>query len=273
MLVGVSCAVLAVVAVAWATRSGPPGEPGASGPTPAPSSPGVSAGLLVESEREVFVDGSTVEVLETSRLVEGAAVQVTPPTVTPLGLELLDTAVVAPDGRVTRLSSEVALASGGSITVRGRYRLTGCPDVLPTVWPSPADFPGAARTYSRLDEPQHTVAALCPEARSKAVRLEGLTGTVAAGGDPRIRLSWDGAEPLTVTAVGAAATVAAVVPEPSCTAPCVTRIPAGGAVPLLLQPVDPCPPATRDDELVLVVAGSDRPVTVRVPGLHRAVCR
>jgi hypothetical protein len=248
-----------------------PPDPVAS---PAPTTPSTSAGLLVESEREVTVEGAVVEVLETSRLVEGATVQVAPPAATPFGLELLTTVIVTPEGRTAPLTDPVTLTPEGAITVRGRYRLTACPDVLPTQWPSPADFLAAARSYLRLDEPQHTARALCANARSDAGRLKDLRGVVATGGQPR--LIWNGDDVLRVDAVGSASGVAVAVVNPVCDGTCVVRIPAGGGTLLQLQTVDPCPPATTDDSLVLVASVGDQPsriVAVEVPGLHRTLCR
>ncbi len=274
-MLGAAAVLLVVGGTAWwMTRT----DTASDAPDPAASSvsptPPVSPGLLVESEREVTVDGAVVEVLETSRLVEGGTVQVAPPTATPLGLELLATAVVAPDGRTAPLTEPVTLTSEGAITVRGRYRLTACPDVLPAQWPSPADFLAAARSYPRLDEPQHTARALCDGARSDAGRLDGLSGVLTDDGDSR--LSWKGDRTLTVHAVGSASGIAVVVPQPVCDATCIARIPAGASASVQLQPVDPCPPATTDDSLILVVSEGDDPsrvVSVEVAGLHRTVCR
>lgn len=248
-----------------------PPDPVAS---PAPTTPSASPGLLVESEREVTVAGTVVEVLETSRLVEGATVQVAPPAGTPLGLELLSTVIVTPEGRTAPLTDPVTLTSEGAITVRGRYRLTACPDVLPTQWPSPADFLAAARSYPRLDEPQHTARALCAKARSDAGRLKDLRGVVAEDGQPR--LIWKGDDVLRVDAVGSASGVAVVVVDPVCDGTCVVRIPPGASTLLQLQTVDPCPPATTDDSLALVTSvgeRSSRIVALEVPGLHRTLCR
>ena len=181
---------------------------------------------------------------------------------------------MTPDGRTERLTDPVTLTSEGAITVRGRYRLTACPDVLPTQWPSPADFLAAARSYPRLDEPQHTARALCARSRSDAGRLDGLTGVMTDDGEPR--LVWKGDEALTVDAVGSASGVAVVVPQPVCDDTCVARIPVGGSASLQLQTVDPCPPATTDDSLVVVATvgeQSSRIVAIEVPGLHRALCR
>lgn len=273
-MLGAAVVLLVVGGTAW-WMARTDTTPDASDPAPSPVStpPSESPGLLVESEREVTVEGVVVKVLETSRLVEGATVQVAPPSATPLGLERLATVVVTPDGRTSPLTEPVTLTSGGAITVRGRYRLTACPDVLPTQWPSPADFLAAARSYPRLDEPQHTARALCADARSDAVRLDGLTGALTDGG--ATRLAWNGDETLTIDAVGSASGVAVVVPQPDCAGACVVRIPAGGSAPLQLQTVDPCPPATTDDSLVLVTTvgeQSSRIVAIKVPGLHRALC-
>ena len=114
------------------------------------------------------VDGRTITVEEFSTVLDGASVRAVPAAAVPLGLELLDTSVVTPDGRSSDFDSPVTLDPSGSLTVRSRYRLTDCPDILPTQWPSPAEFPDATRTYLRLDGPLHTAYALCPDVRGKA---------------------------------------------------------------------------------------------------------
>jgi hypothetical protein len=223
----------------------------------------------------VSVDGATVTIEEVSVLAEGAKVIAEPTQDTPLGLRLLGSSVVTPDGRLDTFDAPVTLTVGGSLTVRNRYRLTGCPDVLPAAWPSPAEFPGTTRSYLRLDGPLHTASALCPESPSRAKQLPGLTGALVEGDAVVVRLTWRGADDLTVRAVGSASTVAALVTDPRCDGPCIATVAGGGSELVQLQPVDPCPPATADDSLTLVVGPSGKRaavVTVRVPGLHRAVC-
>ncbi len=223
------------------------------------------------------VDGRTITVAEISTVLDGTSVRAVPAVSVPVGLELLGSSVVTPDGRTTDFDAPVTLDVSGSLTVRNRYRLTDCPDVLPTQWPSPAEFPGATRTYLRLDGPLHTAYALCPDQPGRATQVDGLTGTLTAGGSPQVRLSWSGGDTLSVAAIGSASGVAALVPEPGpgCDASCVTLLNPRSSVTIGLQPVDPCPPATTSDRLTLVVTGGSSPpspVAVLVDGLHRAIC-
>jgi hypothetical protein len=225
----------------------------------------------------VTVDGPTITVEEVSTVLDGTSVRAVPAESVPLGLELVETSVVTPDGRSTDFDAPITLDPSGSLTVRSRYRLTDCPDVLPTQWPSPAEFPGATRTYLRLDGPLHTAYALCPDSAGRASRVDGLTGTLVPGAAARVRLSWSGGDTLSVQAIGSASGVAALVPEPSpgCDASCVALLSPRSSVTIWLQPVDPCPPATTSDRLTLLVSGGSfppSPVSVRVDGLHRAVC-
>ena len=253
---------------------------GAADPTPSattstPSATPTEASATVETTRNVTVDGTTVTIEEVSDLTQGAKATAEPAQDTPLGLRLLDASVITPDGRKSAFDAPITLTASGSLTVRSRYRLTSCPDVLPAVWPSPAAFPGTTRSYLRLDAPLHTASALCPRAVSKAKRLPQLTGVVVDGDVPAVRLIWQGSGALTIRAIGSASTVAAVATDPRCDGSCIAAIDSGGSELVPFQPVDPCPPATTDDSLTLVVGASGQTgaiVTVRVPGLHRAVC-
>ena len=223
------------------------------------------------------VSGQTITVEEVSTVLDGDSVRAVPAESVPLGLELIDTSVVTPDGRTTDFDAAVTLDASGSLTVRNRYRLTDCPDVLPTQWPSPAEFPGATRTYLRLDGPLHTAYALCPATQGRAESVSGLTGTLVPGRSSRVRLSWSGGDTLSVEAIGSASGVAALVPEPGsgCDTSCVALLNPRSSVTIGLQPVDPCPPATTSDRLTLLVTGGSfppSPVSVRIDGLHRAIC-
>jgi hypothetical protein len=225
----------------------------------------------VESERTVTIDGSVVTVEEVSTVVDGGTVRATPPTSAPVGLELLRSTVQTADGRSTDFDAPLRLQPSGALTVVGRYRLTDCPDLLPTQWPSPSEFPDATRTYPRLEEPLHTAYAICPSAQSKAKPLDGLTGALVDGIAPTIRLSWSGSSSLTIATIGSASGVAALVTEPGCGGGCATEVAAGGETTVTLQPVDPCPPATVDDTLTLKLEGGEL-VNLDVPDLHRAIC-
>jgi hypothetical protein len=254
-----------------------PGAPASEQPSADESPSQSEPAPTVESSRDVTVDGRTITVEEASTVLDGDGVRAVPAASVPLGLELIDTSVVTPDGRSSDFDSPVTLDPTGSLTVRSWYRLTGCPDVIPTQWPSPAEFPDATRTYLRLDGPLHTAYALCPDARGKAKPLPGLTGVLTSSRPTRVRLSWTGGQALSVSSVGSASGVAAVVPEsaPECRVSCVVRVRPASSAPLTLQPVDPCPPATTSDRLTLLVTGggaAPSPVSVRVDNLHRAVC-
>jgi hypothetical protein len=240
----------------------------------------------VESERIVTVEGAIVTVEETSRVVDGSRARATPPTEAPTGLRLIDAGVVSADGRATAFDSPVSLQRSGSLTVRAEYRLTDCPDVLPAVWPSPTQFPDATQTYTRLDQPLHTSYAICPKDRFQSSRSSGITGELVPGELVRIQLSWQGGDTLSVSGVGSASGVAAVVVEngPGCgsVASCVAILEAVNesnetrTASFSMQPVDPCPPQTDSDRLVLLVTGGSfppEPTSIEVEGLHGAVCQ
>ena len=258
-------------------------------PSTASTAPSAS---LIETERVVTVDGAVVTVEETSRVMDGATSRAVPPTSAPPGLRLVDARVVTATGRVTAFNSPVTLQRSGSLTVSARYRLTDCPDVLPAVWPSPTQFPGASQSYSRLDQPLHTAYAICPKEPYRSSRTSGIAGELLPGeagelGEfVRIRLSWDGGDTLSVSGIGSASGVAAIPvqgaaacgSDSSCLAILDAVLDAGqtSTATFTMQPVDPCPPQTTDDRLVLLVAGGSlppEPTTIAVPGLHRAVCQ
>lgn len=254
-----------------------PRSPASSGPTPDDSPSPSAPAPTVESSRDVTVDGLTITVEEVSTVLDGTTVRAVPAQSVPLGLAIVDTTVVMPDGRTMDFDAPVTLDPSGSLTVRNRYRLTDCPDVVPTQWPSPAEFPGATRTYLRLDGPLHTAYALCPGVQGKANPIPGLTGVLVSASPTRVRLSWSGSGVLSVSSVGSASGVAALVPEsaPECDASCVLRLGPASSATLPLEPVDPCPPATTSDQLTLLVTkggAAPSPVLVRVEDLHRAVC-
>lgn len=261
--------------------TGSTGSPGAES-SPEPSVPTA----VVESQRRVTVNGSIVTVEETSTVVEGDSAKAVPADAAPLGLRLLGATIQTPDGRASTFDAPVELRSSGSLTTRGRYRLTNCPDVLPAVWPSPTEFPSATQTYSRLEEPLHTAYAICADASSRAKPLDGVSGELVAGDDVSITLTFGGGETLSVSAIGSASTVAAIAVEssslcgsdPSCVAILSTDGASDqtGTATFTMQPVDPCPPETDSDTIVLLVSGGGfppEPRTVVVDGLHTAICR
>ncbi|MCZ3387162.1 MAG: hypothetical protein LH630_09410 [Actinomycetia bacterium] len=261
----------------WPDDTSPPDASISSRPSisTSDSAPSPSAATaIVGSTRGVTVDGDTVTIEEVSTVVDGAAVRAIPTDLIPLGLQLIDASIVTPDGRTKSFDSPITIDASGSLTVRSRYRLTECPDIVPTLWPSPADFPGATRSYLRLDGPLHTASAICPRMNSAAERLSGLSGTAIDGSPALVRLTWGGPQPLTIKAIGAASGVAAIVANPDCDASCVATLPPGGTAELQLQPVDPCPPATDSNRLTLVVMRDDASSTIAldVSGLADAVC-
>ncbi len=251
------------------TPGEPPSSPGSTGPAPS------EAAGIVESNRTVTIDRETITVEEVSTAVDGEAARAVPATRTPLGLQLISSAVISADGRSKPFDAPVTISRSGTLTVRNSYRLTDCPDVIPTQWPSPADFPGASRSYVRLDEPLHTGYALCPDSKSKAAQLRDLAGAVIAGNASRLRLTWLGDQTITIRAIGSASGVAAIVANPTCDASCVASIPPGGSTELQLAPVDPCPPASENNRLTLVVQIASRSSTavVEVGGLSQLVCQ
>jgi hypothetical protein len=270
-------AITAAVIFWWPADPSPPekttsGQPSPVVSTPDPSSSTTSA--TVESTSTVTVDGESIVVEEVSSVTDGGTARAVPSRLTPLGLELLDTSVITPDGRSSSFDAPVTISANGSLTVRNRYRLVGCPDVVPTQWPSPTDFPEATRSYLRLDGPLHTAYAVCPDSKPVADPLPELSGAVVPGGTARVRLTWLGTQTLTIKAIGSASGVAALVPNPDCDASCIGFVSPGGATTIQLAPVDPCPPATDSDRLTLVVqlTGKVSTVAVDVAGLAKEFC-
>jgi hypothetical protein len=276
-VVAIVAAVVVVGALAWWLSRDSSRSPLTAVPSPTTSGtaePSANPDILttVTTTRVVLIDGDTLTVEERSE-VSGGNTEATPVTSTPLGLELVGLATLGSDGRTATFDGPVTLAPSGSLTVRSRYRVTDCPDLLPPAWPTPVDFVGSTRAYVRVDEPLHTAAALCPGVRSRARSLTGLTGTVVAADAevPTVRLRWEGPGTLEVASVGSASGVAALPVELGCGGSCVAELTPGGTASLTLQPIDPCPPATDDDTLTLQRAGGEL-VAVTVDGLHRAVC-
>lgn len=272
-----TAAVAAAGFVLWPSNSSPTKAPILTPPSASVESARPSrsqATATVESSSNVTLTGNTVTVEDVSSLVDGETVRAVPSALTPRGLQLIDASVIGADGRARSFTDPVTIAVGGTLTVRSRYRLTQCPDVIPTQWPAPVEFPKATRSYVRLDGPLHTADAICPEAKSAAEPLTGLSGSVLAGDVARVQLNWLGTQSLTVTAIGSASGVAALVPNPDCDITCVASIPPGGSTDVQLQPLDPCPPATESTRLALVVQvnGRTSTVAVEVAGLDKAIC-
>ncbi|HEX5018392.1 MAG TPA: hypothetical protein VFX15_12510 [Actinomycetes bacterium] len=267
--------VLIAGALTWwlAVRS-----PGSDGPSTATTPDAFSsatprgAASTVESERVVTVDGNVVTIEETSAVSAGGATKVMPSRATSTGLSLIGASVVTAQGLSQSLDAPIELTPAGSLTVRARYRLTDCPDLLPPQWPSPTEFPNAIRTYTRINEPLHTAYALCPDKRSRAKPLDNLSGSVDAGLPVTVRLEWTGSSPLTIDTVGSASGVAVVVVEPGCGGSCAAQVSPGETAMLSVQPIDPCPPANTNDVVTLKRADGDV-IALTVKGLHRAICR
>jgi hypothetical protein len=282
---------LAAVVIWWVSRGSPSTTADAgvttsptssqtsAEPSPAPSgtepsgSESPAAGADVTTTRSVTVAGEVVTVTERSTVAGGRAVAAASRQ-TPPGLRLVSISTVTKDDGVITLVDRVAVTSSEPLTIRGRYRLTSCPDLLPAAWPSPVDFVAGTQTYERVQEPLHTAYALCPDADSRARPLPGLTATVtdeAAIGVPQVRLRWQGAQALTIAAIGSVSGVAALPVELDCGGDCVAALSPGASATVLLQPVDPCPPRTDNDTLTLLLDGGSV-VRVDVAGLHREVC-
>ena len=98
----------------------------------------------------------------------------------------------------------LALTSGGNITIEGTYRLTRCPDLLPTSWPTPSELSVEdwKRTFTRTQVPLRTARAICPEWSVEAKELRGLSGTMLRSRAAVVRLRWEGKSPLVVSLVG-----------------------------------------------------------------------
>jgi hypothetical protein len=286
-VIGVVVVVLVLPAAGWWWQSQPAADDGAAPhesltqtpartPSPSPSpSAGTTPPARVESERVVRRHGTQVVVEEKTRLVAGGSTRALPANGAPQGLELIRAETLGADGRNTNFDDAVEITSGGTLTVRGTYRLTHCPDILPTTWPSPVSYPHATRRYVRVDEPLRTASALCPRAPSRASTPKSLHATVVSVRPPVVRLSWRGDSTLTIDTVGSASGVAVLVPKRQCNTSCVARLAPGHSARLQLQPVDPCPPATHNDRLTLVVShqhGGRTTVAARAPRLHNAVC-
>lgn len=276
-VVGGTILAIGGVTLLWPDAAPPQGQANpaptltSAGPTPSQT----EAATTVESSRDVSIDGTTVTVDEVSDLVDGASAVAVPTQGAPLGLRLIDSAVISADGRKAAFDAPITLTASGSLAVRNRYRLTHCPDILPVQWPSPTEFPDSTRTYPRIDAPLHTAFALCPKAASRAKQLPQLSGVSVESVTPTVRLTWKGTDELTIRAIGSASGVAALATDPQCDPGCMTRIAGNGSALLQFQAVDPCPPAATNDSLVLVLTapgGTISLVSVRVSDLHRTVC-
>ena len=242
-----------------------------------------AAPSVIESTRDTKVNGTTVTVREEVSLVEGSDVRLAPENAEPApGLSWRSSVLANDDGTTPTFDTPLALTSGGSITIEGTYRLTRCPDLLPTSWPTPLRIVGDdwTRTFTRTQVPLRTARAICPKGQSEAKELRGLSGTMLRSRAAVVRLRWEGKSPLVVSLVGSASEVAVLTRSTACGGECVVQIRRNARARLALRPVDRCAIGGRSNELTLQVAKSGgnknskayRVVAVTVPGLAGKVC-
>jgi hypothetical protein len=230
----------------------------------------------LSSSRIVRLKGQRVTVEETIAARDGD-VTIAPAVAKPAaGLRRESVVVSAANGKNRNFAEPTSLVAGGSITVTGRYRLTDCPDVLPTRWPIPTTVvPGDwSRTLVFSESPQRTAGSLCPEARTNAKRLPGLSGALRPGDRPVVRLTWRGSGPLTVRTVGSASGVAVLARAGKCGGDCLARIPRGRKAQLRIQALEPCPVGGKSNLMTLIVdrRGATRVAEVKVSNLGKRLC-
>jgi hypothetical protein len=253
-------------------------------------SPSVSPGgdspasSSVEATRDTKVRGTTVTVRESVSLVGGGDVRVAPQTTKPAaGLVWRSSSLLNEDGTTPTFDAPLALTEGGSVTIVGTYRLTRCPDLLPTSWPTPLKIVGGdwKRIFTRSQVPLRTARAICPKADSSAKELRGLSGVMLRSRAAVVRLRWEGSSPLVVEVVGAASEVAVRTRSSACRGECVAAIKRNSTARLALRPIDRCAIGGRSNEMTLQVSkapsraakqSGSRMVSVSVPGLASKVC-
>jgi len=264
-----------------------------SGPvTPTATSDSSKTKSVVEATRDTKVRGATVTVRESISLVGGTEVRIAPDDAKPAaGLQWRSSSLVNEDGTTPAFDAPLALTEGGSITIVGTYRLTRCPDLLPTSWPTPVKIVGGnwERTFTRTQVPLRTARAICPKANSSAKELRGLSGVMLRSRAAVVRLRWEGKSPLVIDIVGAASEVAVLTRASACKGECVTQIKRNSTARIALRPVDRCAIGGRSNQLTLQVTKTDgasgasgssggtpnsgnRMVSVSVPGLAAKVC-
>lgn len=252
-----------------------------------PESPSDSqASSSVEATRDTKVRGTTVTVRESISLVGGGDVRVAPQSAKPAaGLVWLSSSLINEDGTTPAFDAPLALTEGGNVTIVGTYRLTRCPDLLPTSWPTPVKIVGGdwKRTFTRSQVPLRTARAICPRADSSAKELRGLSGVMLRSRAAVVRLRWEGKSPLVIEVVGAASEVAVLTRSSACKGECVAQIKRNSTARLALRPVDRCAIGGRSNDMTLQVSKSKAPsraakqsgsrmVSVSVPGLASKVC-
>ncbi len=244
------------------------------------STPDVTAKpATLEATRNVSVHGAVVTVRETTHVVSGGPIVVTPSSrKLALGLSPQKTAVAGEDGSIQPFKGPTPVATGRSITIVGTYRLTDCPDLLPSHWPSPvAVVPGRwSRTYIRNEAPVRTAQAICKSAKSSTKNLSDLRGVMTKARKPTLRLTWRDSKPLTVLAIGSASGVAAIGSGPGCADDCVATTKPRSTFRMSLRPLERCAIGRRSNQLTLRVSvGNDGPKTVgiNVSQLGQTMCK
>ena len=195
--------------------------------------------------------GTTVTVRESISLVGGGDVRVAPQSAKPAaGLVWLSSSLINEDGTTPAFDAPLALTEGGNVTIVGTYRLTRCPDLLPTSWPTPVKIVGGdwKRTFTRSQVPLRTARAICPRADSSAKELRGLSGVMLRSRAAVVRLRWEGKSPLVIEVVGAASEVAVLTRSSACKGECVAQIKRNSTARLALRPVDRCAIGGRSNE-------------------------
>lgn len=279
VVAAIVAAAVAIGLIVWATAF--PNDQTtdlAAEPTATTSSPSAAAGPAdLQATRLIDIKRQQLTVRETTRVVEGGPVTVAPmrqprsAALTPLKIVLL-----GQDGSHRTFNDPVQLERGRQITVQSTYRLDHCPDLLPAQWPSATALRGDfSRTYTRIEEPQRTAAALCPNARPTNKQVKGLRGVATDAKSPTVRLAWDHQRKLTVWTVGSASGVATATRTIQCTKTCVAIVASASPTRVRLKPLEQCAVRGKTNRLTLRVSvGKQRPqiVALTVAGLAKKIC-
>lgn len=272
-------AVVAIGLVVWATTSlDDDANDVTADPTATSSSPTAAAGpASLQATRLIDINRQQLTVRETTQVIAGGPVTVAPmrqprsAALTPLKVVLL-----GQDGSHRTFDGPVQLERGRQITVQSTYRLDHCPDLLPAQWPSATALQGDfSRTFTRIEEPQRTAAALCPNARPTNKQVTGLRGFATDAKTPTVRLVWDHQRKLTVWAVGSASGVAAATRTIQCAKTCVAIVDSTSPTRVRLKPLEHCAVRGKTNRLTLRVSlGNQRPqiVALTVAGLAKKLC-
>jgi len=242
-------------------------------PSGEPETPSATESV-VEATRETNVRGDTVTVRESISVVNGGDVRIAPDNAQPPpGLVWQSSSLANEDGTTPAFDAPLALTAGANVTVVGTYRLTRCPELLPTSWPTPVRLVGSAweRTYTRTQVPLRTARGICPEATSTAKELRGLSGAMLRSRAAVVRLRWQGKSPLVIDVVGAASEVAVLTRSSACKGECIAQVKRNSSVRLAMRPVDRCAIGGRSNLLTLQVSKSPAPSNARQPDGSRMV--